>query len=141
MRLRWDSNPQPLNPFTTRLEVQRAIHCATEPPQRQPIKPSVSVEAANASCMLRRQGGFVRFLTRGAPPHHHLPPRLPGRSPVHRPSLLTPLLLFFFPQMSSQCLLSIPAAQTCGPRTRCTRRSCRRPFHPLSPTPPRSTLR
>uniref|UniRef100_A0A1A7XAL7 Uncharacterized protein n=1 Tax=Iconisemion striatum TaxID=60296 RepID=A0A1A7XAL7_9TELE len=43
--------------------------------------------------------------------------------------------------MSSQCLLYIPAAQMCGRHTRCTRQSCRRPFHPLSPTPPRSTLR
>uniref|UniRef100_A0A1A8V8Y7 Uncharacterized protein n=4 Tax=Nothobranchius TaxID=28779 RepID=A0A1A8V8Y7_NOTFU len=43
--------------------------------------------------------------------------------------------------MSSQCLLYIPAAQMCGRHTRCTRQSCRQPFHPLSPTPPRSTLR
>ena len=33
MRLRWDSNPQPLNCIANAsLEVQCAIHCATEPP-------------------------------------------------------------------------------------------------------------
>ena len=33
MRLRWDSNPQPLNHNASEcLEVQCAIHCATEPP-------------------------------------------------------------------------------------------------------------
>ena len=33
VRLRWDSNPQPLNHIASEcLEVQCAIHCATEPP-------------------------------------------------------------------------------------------------------------
>ncbi|XP_061815199.1 RNA-binding protein with multiple splicing-like isoform X2 [Nerophis lumbriciformis] len=52
-----------------------------------------------------------------------------------------PFFFFFFPQMSSQCPLSIPAAQTCGRHTRCTRRICRRRSHLLSRTPPRSTHR
>ncbi|KAG7225136.1 hypothetical protein INR49_014803 [Caranx melampygus] len=55
-------------------------------------------------------------------------PLPPSRAQVHSSSAET--------HMSSQCLLYIPAAQTCGHHTRCTRRSCRRPSHPLSPTPP-----
>ncbi|CAB1418855.1 unnamed protein product [Pleuronectes platessa] len=60
-------------------------------------------------------------------------PSLPSRARGHSSSAET--------HMSSQCLLYIPAARTCGRHTHCTRRSCRRPSHPLSPTPPRSTLR
>ena len=77
------------------------------------------------------------------PPLAFLLPPPPSRRPhshsPHPPSSSTPSSLC--PQMSSPCRVCTPAVRTCGPRTRSTRRSCRRPSNPLSPTPPRSTLR